>query len=203
MDLPFLEISIDTTREKSLSRSDLLAIIQESLKRDYSLDGHLLLKQEDPYLHFEFDSKQAFEKMYDKNYRVYEFLYENILKNELLFDSFFEESPAQELKSEDEEDPVQNYIVLNYHSNYLAPMRRSYGLTARINRILGAHLFNEEISGGFLRFLKTKEDFEGMLLPAKKRWGWEEWFRLRKVDLAHPTIQSFLKIVDDLNQEDF
>ena len=48
----------------------------------------------------------------------------------------------------------------------------------------------------------TKEDFEGMLLPANERWGWEEWFRIRNVDLTHPTVQSFLTIVDELDQKE-
>ena len=139
--------------------------------------------------------------MYEKNYHMYEFLYDNILKNDLFFDSIFEGS-SNKVPENEEEGADQNYIVLRYHSNYLAPMRRSYGLTSRINRMLGAKLFNEEISGGFLRFLKTKEDFEGMLLPAKARWGWEEWFKIRNVDLTHPTVQSFLTIVDELDQKE-
>ena len=203
MDLPFLEISIETTCEKTLSHSDLLTIIQKSLNRDYGLDCQLLQRQENPYLRFDFDSIEAFEQMYDKNYKMYEFLYDNILRDELLFDPLFEVSLDKNREEDKEdEDSDQNYIVLKYHSNHLAPMRRSYGLTSRINRMLGANLFNEEISDGFLRFLKTKEDFEGMLLPAKERWGWEEWFRIRNVDLTHPTFQSFLKIVDELDQKE-
>ncbi|MHA1746217.1 MAG: hypothetical protein ACTSWW_09465 [Promethearchaeota archaeon] len=200
MDLPFLEISIETTREETKSPSHLLTLIQESLKRDYRLEGRLLLKQDVPFLRFEFASREVFELMYARNFQLYEFLYDNILRDELIFDPLFEESSIKELKSEDEDS--DNYIVLKYHSNYLAPMRRSYGLTARINRLLGHKLYNEEISDGFLRFLKTEEDFKGMMLPAKKRWGWEEWFRMRKVALTHPTVQSFLDIVDELDQKE-
>jgi hypothetical protein len=204
MDLPFLEISIETTREKILSPSDLLTIIQKSLNRDYGLVSQLLQTEGTPYLRFEFTSKEAFERMYEKNYKMYEHLYDNILRDELLFDPLFEASSDKSKEEEDEEDDGsdQNYIVLKYRSNYLTPMRRSYGLTSRINRMLGANLYNEEISGGFLRFLKTKEDFDGMLLPAKERWGWEEWFKIRNVDLTHPTVQSFLNIVDELDQKE-
>ncbi|MHA1746216.1 MAG: hypothetical protein ACTSWW_09460 [Promethearchaeota archaeon] len=203
MDLPFLEISIETTREETLSSSDLLTIIQKSLNRDYGLVSQLLQPRENPCLRFDFKSKEEFERMYEKNYKMYEFLYDNILRDELLFDPLFEASSDQSIEEAEEDNGAdQNYIVLKYHSNYLAPMRRSYGLTSRINRMLGANLFNEEISGGFLRFLKTKEDFEGMLLPARERWGWEEWFRIRNVDLTHPTVQSFLKIVDELDQKE-
>ena len=70
------------------------------------------------------------------------------------------------------------------------------GFTTRVNFYFGAKVINEELHDGYLRFLHTKEDFETLLTPSNVRSGWEEFFKIKKIDLDHPQIIEFFNAIE-------
>ncbi len=164
----------------------------------FKLRGKLYDSLDSSYLRYDFSSREDFQALYDGDYEAYEFLYDNILNNEMDFD-FIHKTLSQrdaEKMGEDEE----NYIIFHYKSNFIEPMRRNYGLTTKMNNIMGQRIAYEEIEGGFLRFVHTKDDFESMLLMSTKKKGWEDYFRSKQIALTHPIIVEFLTIVDKWEQ---
>ena len=62
---------------------------------------------------------------------------------------------------------------------------------------------NEEIEDGYLRFIRTKEDFIALLQPADILEDWEKIFKMRKVDLDHPLSIEFFKFLKEyINQNE-
>jgi len=94
------------------------------------------------------------------------------------------------------ENSTENYIVLRYKTNHINPIRQYLGFTTRVNNYFGAKVINEELDDGYLRFVHTGMDFEALLVPGDIREGWEDFFRIKKIDLNHPQIIEFFKIIE-------
>ena len=74
-------------------------------------------------------------------------------------------------------------------------MRKNYNLIYRINHLLGVHIVNEELQDGFIRFVKTKADYESMFVGNDEVEKWVQFFEILQLDITHPTIVKFLEII--------
>lgn len=172
------------------AKENLLEYIPNPPKRWYISDK--------PSLVLEFSSEADFFAMYDKDYQIYSFLYENILQNDLEFNP--EIFRTHRVKQPIIDPNTPNYLVLRYRSNYLAPMKRNYGLTFKVNEIIGSQISIEEVQDGFIRFVKTKRDYQSMFLGNDAKEKWIKFFQLYEIDIEHPTIQEFIRIIDSYFQ---
>ena len=190
MTKPFLEISIERTFEEKLSILELIEKIGKAFKLLYKKDYTIFDLKNDSYVRIDFESKRDFKKIYEKSFSFYVYVFENFLDNNLEFQSLFQEKKGKKDKSS------ENYIVLRYRTNHINPIRQYLGFTTRVNKYFGAKVINEELYNGYLRFLKTKEDFETLLVPGDIREGWEEYFKIKNIDLDHPQIKEFFKVIE-------
>lgn len=201
MEKPFLEISIVSKLDKCVDDLTLLQKLKESLMELWTKPPETMEFTSKPSLLVTFSTYTDFALAYKHSYEVYEYLFDEILRRHINLDENFFKS-QQNGKTTTIEDETQkkkeNYIVLRYKSNNLAPMRRSYRLIYKVNEIFGFKITNEEIQDGFLRFLQTKEDWEGMLVGCDEVAQWLEVFQLFNIDITHPTIQKFIEIVQTL-----
>ncbi|WP_371802374.1 hypothetical protein [Candidatus Lokiarchaeum ossiferum] len=202
MEKPFLEISIASKSDTNLDDIQLLQRIKEGLIEIWTKTPESIEFTSKPSLLVTFQSLADFDAAYSHTYEVYEYLYDEILRRHIdLDENFFKEQQKLKnttIKDEPDADYKQNYIVLRYRSNNLAPMRRNYRLIDKVNEIFGFKITNEEIQDGYLRFLKTKEDWEGMLIGCDEVAQWTEVFQLFNIDISHPTIQKFMEIIRSL-----
>lgn len=187
---PFLEISIEKTLEKELSILELVEKIGKAFKLLYKKDYTIFDLKDDSYVRIDFDSKKNFKKIYEKSFSFYVYVFENFLDNNLEFQSIFQERKGKVDNSPD------NYLVLRYKTNHINPIRQYLGFTTRVNKYFGAKVINEELYDGYLRFLQRKEDFETLLVPGDIGSGWEEFFKIKKIDLEHPLIKEFFKVIE-------
>ena len=190
MSKPFLEISVVNTFEEKLSILELVEKIGKAFKLLYKKDYNIFDLKDDSYLRIDFESIRDFEKIYEKSFSFYVFAFENFLDNNLEFQSLFQN------RKRNDNVPSENYIVLRYKTNYINPIRQYLGFTTRVNNFFGSIVINEELQDGYLRFLHTKEDFEVLLVPGDIRSGWEEVFKIKNIDLNHPQIKEFFKVVE-------
>jgi len=190
VDKPFLEISILETTETKLSHVELLQKLQADFLSSYQIPKSHVRITDKPSLSIKFDSKAAFIDMYNQDLHIYEYLYKKILSNDLLFQ--LEKVKKKRAKNP---NPEINYIVLKYASNFLEPMRKSYQLVYKINVMLGSLIYNEEVHDGFVRFVRTREDFEGMLSSSEDVQGWITWLQALGIDIEDPTIEKFIEIL--------
>lgn len=190
MSKPFLEISIERTLEKDLSILELIEKIGKAFKLLYKKDYKIFDLKDDSYVRIDFESKKDFEKIYEKSFSFYVYVFENLMDNNLEFQSLFQEI------MENVNNSLENYIVLRYKTNFINPIRQYLGFTTRVNQYFGSKVINEELEDGYLRFVHTKMDFEAMLVPGDIREGWEEFFKIKKIDLNHPQIKEFFKVIE-------
>ena len=190
MSEPFLEISIERTFEKELSILELIERIGKAFKLLYKKDYKIFDLKDDSYVRIDFDSKKDFKKIYESSFSFYVYVFENFLDNNLKFQSLFQERKGKI------ENSTENYIVLRYKTNHINPIRQYLGFTTRVNKHFGARVINEELEDGYLRFVHTEMDFEALLVPGDIREGWEEFFKIKKIDLDHPQIIEFFKVIE-------
>lgn len=188
--MPFLEISINKTIEKKHSVKELTEMIGLSYKKLYGQNVDFRRYGNKLWIHVEFSSKKEFEQLYESSYNMYVYLFDNFLQKYPQFPQLFEQN-QQNI------NPNQNYIVLEYRSDYLLPLRRYFGFTSRVNQMFGSHIVNEEITTGFLRFVHRKVDFEHLLQPVQTRENWMQLFQLRKVSSDHPLILKFFEAFEE------
>ena len=188
---PFLEISIMQTTEKEKSlKLEIIEKIKRAFKLLYKKESKILYLGNEPYLRIDFESERDFEKIYEKSFSFYVYIFENFLDNNHEFQAIFKDN------LEKKEETIENYLVLRYKTNYIYPIKRYLGFTTRVNNIFGVKLINEELSDGYLRFINTKEDFETLLTPGDIREGWEEFFKIKKISLDLPQIREFFEEVE-------
>ncbi|QEE14266.1 hypothetical protein DSAG12_00077 [Promethearchaeum syntrophicum] len=187
---PFLEISIERTLEEELSKLEMLKKIGKAFKLLYKKDPEIVDLGDKSFIRINFESKNDFEKIYEKSFSFYVFIFENFIDNNLEFQSIFHE------KGGNLDNSIENYLVLRYKTNTINPIKHYFGFTTKVNKIFGAEVINEELHDGYLRFLQTKEDFETLLTPGDIREGWEEFFKIKKIDLDHPQIKEFFKVIE-------
>ncbi|TFH29704.1 MAG: hypothetical protein E4G98_03380 [Promethearchaeota archaeon] len=224
---PFLEITLMELNDQNDSDAnylDILDRLRQNFLQYYGLDPSSIKICGNNQMLVNFLEKTEFNRVYDQDYAVYQYLYENILQNDLLgnlneirmqkdlktrenlklsHSSAMKSDPntvhadLKNLNNLDDLDELsqKNYAVIRYRSNFLEPLRRNYNLISKVNEYLGSNVYNEEISDGFLRFVKNKEDFDAMLLAADEVEAWKEWFKLYEYDLDNPIIVQFLEIV--------
>ena len=147
-----------------------------------------------PCIHVEFPSKEAFAKIYERQYSMYVFLFDEFLQENLTISSLFSEW-LNKPNHTNEYGTFENYLVLRYRTNCLEIMRQFYEFSAKINKFFGSRIINEELVDGYLRFIHTKEDFEILLLPGNVEEAWEATFKIRGADLDHPLIQKFFATI--------
>ena len=187
---PFLEISIERTLEEEISNIEMLKKIGKAFKLLYKKDAEIVDLGGKPCLRINFKSRTDFEKIYEKSFSFYVFIFENFVDNNLEFQSIFQEN------TENVDNSEENYLVLRYKTNCINPIKQYLDFTTRVNKIFGAKVINEELYDGYLRFLQRKEDFETLLTPGDIREGWEEFFKIKKIDLDHPQIKEFFKVIE-------
>lgn len=187
---PYLEISIERTYEKELSILELIEKIGKAFKLLYKKNYKIFDLKDDSYVRIDFESKRDFERIYEKSFSFYVYVFENFIDNNEAFQSIFRD------KKGNKKNKPENYIVLRYKTNFINPIRQYLGFTTRINKIFGSTVINEELQDGYIRFVNTKEDFEALLVPGDVRQGWVDFFKIKKIDLDLPQIKEFFKIVE-------
>ncbi len=187
---PFLEISIERTFEKELSILELVVKIGKAFKLLYKKNYKIFDLKDDSYVRIDFESKMDFEKIYEKSFSFYVYVFENFIDNNKAFQSIFRDKKGNKNKK------PENYIVLRYKTNFINPIKQYLGFTTRVNKIFGSTVINEELADGYLRFVNKKEDFEALLVPGDVRQGWVDFFKIKKIDLDLPQIKEFFKVVE-------
>ncbi|MHA1673763.1 MAG: hypothetical protein ACTSYI_09040 [Promethearchaeota archaeon] len=209
---PFLEVTLMELNDSDADFHQILDRLRQNFLTYYNLDPSYIEFQGNNQIMVHFSKKEEFYRVYDQDYAVYQYLYENILQNDLLGNlndiriqkdqknsEIQKKSPSSGLKQDQnldiDESQAKNYAIIRYRSNFLEPLRRNYNLIYKVNEYLGSNVYNEEIGDGFLRFIKNKEDFDAMLLAADEVEAWKEWFNLYEYNLNNPIITQFLEIV--------
>lgn len=198
MESPFLEISIEQTSEKSISEHEIISRIAAAFQILYGTDAKVVENGDSFHVSINFNSISDFEKIYEKPYSMYTFLFDHFINENVEFENLFLDAQSSSTLPVAEEE--KNYLVLRYRTNCITPMRRYYGFTVHVNKIFGDKVINEEIADGYLRFLKTKVDFEALLVPGDVETGWKKRFEMRKVDTNHPLILEFFNKVREWKQ---
>ncbi|MHA1675008.1 MAG: hypothetical protein ACTSYI_15435 [Promethearchaeota archaeon] len=156
-------------------------------------------------IYLEFRDLEDFNAMYEKDLRIYTFLLDKILKtsnpelilndeNKFLRKDGLTDNKANSDEDEDSEND-ENYMVLRYRSNYLEPIRKNYAIVHHMNQLLGVQIMTEELHDGFIRFIKTRADFESMFVGKDEVKKWIQFFEVLQLDITHPTIVKFLEII--------
>ena len=198
MEKPFLEISVVSKTDENLTIIDVLEQIKGNIMNYPANPPESVVISSKPSIIFTFSDLEHFKAMYEKDYRIYSYLYEKVLRQHVdLSSSIFKAKSGKMNASTSTQSTAmqKNYIVLRYHSNNLAPMRRNYQLIYKVNEIFGFRVTNEEVQDGFVRFIKTKEDYDGMFVGRDEVEKWIEVFRLFEIDLTHPSILKFIEIL--------
>lgn len=114
MELPFLEISIVSTTEQTLTDIDILQQIGQAFTDIFLRDFHIYQQAGKNILKIEFESLTDFEQLYAGSLRVHEYLFGHIVHEDLNFDFIKEAS----MKNNTDIDTfvVENYLVLIYIS---------------------------------------------------------------------------------------
>ncbi|MCF2141828.1 MAG: hypothetical protein K9W44_17385 [Candidatus Lokiarchaeota archaeon] len=202
----FLEISIISKSDKQQSDLKILNIVKENICNYAPYPPKRAKITKIPSVYLEFDSKNAFEALYEKDYLIYSYLYENILKSNLILNhnslknkdltsnqvnraDFSHESSLKQEYSD-------NYIVFRYKTNYKEPLKRNYDLIYKVNEILGLNIVNEEIHDGFIRFIQTEKDFKALLSGNDDLSRWMSFLKTLNLNLEHPTVKKFLQIIE-------
>ena len=190
----YLEISVIETQEHKKSHKELLQLIIADYTKVYCISPSSVEFISDSTCRISFSSAQQFWAFYDVDFNIYEYMYENLLTNFEDFPRFLKENfPSKPFaKSENTDD---FYLIIRLKTNFLEPLKRNFELIYNINDIFGDQVFNEEVADGYLRFYKTKVDFENNLLPINDLDAWIEWFITLEIDIDHPIIQKFLDIL--------
>ncbi len=185
-----MEISIEATNEKDLSEEQLIERVSKAFFELYGKNCQIHKINRKPYIRIDFQSQDDFAKIYERQYSMYVYLFDEFLQENLSIENLFAPWLKKSEKKGDNEQ-WDNYLVLRYRTNCIEPMRQFYEFSAKINRFFGSRIINEEIIDGYLRFIHTKEDFEILLLPGDIEDAWRETFKIRGVDLDHPLIKKF------------
>ncbi|MHA1612382.1 MAG: hypothetical protein ACTSVZ_01845 [Promethearchaeota archaeon] len=193
----FLEISVVETQEKGLSHLEILQKIIDDYTGVYCIPHSSVEIISDSKCRFSFQSEQEFWAFYDVDFNIYNYMYDNLLTNYEDFPRFIKKNlflnqTASKPQNNEDDD---FYLIIKLRTNFINPLKRNFELTYKINEIFGDQVFNEEVADGYLRFYKTKVDFENNLLPINNIEAWIEWFKNLNIDITHPIIQNFLKIL--------
>ncbi|WP_371805367.1 hypothetical protein [Candidatus Lokiarchaeum ossiferum] len=198
MNKPFLEISVVSTTDANLDVVEVLKKIKRSIMEYPGNPPKSAEITTKPSILFTFASLNHFKAMYENDYRIYSYLYEEIIQKQVDLSANIFKTGAKSLAANSTQESTENkenYIVLRYYSNNIAPMRRHYQLIYKVNEIFGFQITNEEVQDGFLRFFKTKKDFEGLSIGRDEVAKWMEVFRIFKIDVEHPSIKKFIEII--------
>ncbi|MHA1561533.1 MAG: hypothetical protein ACTSPA_05355 [Promethearchaeota archaeon] len=164
--------------------------IGKAFKLLYKKNYTIFDVKDDSYVRIDFESKRDFEKIYEKSFSFYVYVFENFIDKNNAFQSIFRN------KKRNKKNQPENYIVLRYKTNFINPIKQYLGFTTRVNKIFGSTVINEELQDGYIRFVYTKEDFEALLVPGDVGSGWEEFFKIKNIDLEHPQIKEFFKVIE-------
>ncbi len=190
----FLEISIIETQEQDLSHKEILQLIIADYTTTYYISPSSVDYISDSTCKISFSSVEEFWAFYDVDFNIYNYMYDNLLTNYEDFPRFLKKnlSIKQNPKPQNDDD---FYLIIKLRTNFINPLKRNFELTYKINEIFGDQVFNEEVADGYLRFYKTKVDFENNLLPINDIDAWIEWFINLEIDINNPIIQDFLDIL--------
>ena len=194
MVLPILEISIVSTTEKNLTHSHILEQIGQSFVFIHQIEFKTEDRASGPCLKVMFTSEEQYRSVYNEGFQVYSFIFEQVKKEGLNFDEIENISNENFTTNSNGE----NYIVLLYRSSLIEPMRKNYRLATAFNRLIGCHVSYEEIDNGYIKFIHTKEDYLSLMYNFDTLNDWEMYFREKNINLDHPTIQKFLKIIEKM-----
>lgn len=192
--MPFLEISINKTIEENTSVKEMTELIGSAYKKLYHQRVEFRRHDNRLWVHVEFLSYEEFEKLYEKSYNLYVYLFDNFLQKYPEFPKLFEH-----LRKNTNEAP--NYLILEYRTDYLSPLRRYFGFTSRVNQMFGSHIMNEETANGFLRFIHRKEDYEHLLQPVQTKNDWKRIFKLRNVPTDHSLSIKFFEVFEEWKKQ--
>lgn len=155
VNLPFLEITVEVLEDETLSKSQVLSLIEKRIEHATKITPKYLKSPENPILRFDFPTISAFEQYYTRDSALFD-MYIQYREREGL--KILEQSksvhPSVELES--------IYLVVRYRTNFKNPIRTNYRFVMSIIPLLDIRISYEEISDGFLLFFKRKEDFEDM-----------------------------------------
>lgn len=200
MDSPYLEILIEKTLEKSLSEYQLMTQISDAYRYLYNKIVEIRKENQRFFIHIPFESISEFNKLYENVFSMYSFIYDNFLFGNVEFKKLFNSDGFSEPVHM--EEVSEFYLILKYRTNYVFPLRRYYRLTSPVNQLLGDNIVEEEIADGFLRFIKTRIDFDALLTPGDVENGWKERFKKRNIDLNHPLVKNFFQTVQDWKSQE-
>ena len=195
MESIFLEMSIENTKEKEIPQKELIELIGIAYNEIYRKSTNAIQKGSKWVLRIEFPSQKDFAAIYEKSFNMYVYLFDNFIAHYPEFENLFNNHKNHQGNLPDEVD-LTNYMTLRYRTNCIFPIRQYFGFATRVIKIFGSQVVNEEIADGYLRFINTKADFLALLQPVDLMEDWKGKFKLRKVDLDHPLIIEFFKILE-------
>ncbi|RKX80735.1 MAG: hypothetical protein DRP58_12785, partial [Spirochaetes bacterium] len=111
-----------TEKEKSL-KLEIIEKIKRAFKLLYKKESKILYLGNESYLRIDFESERDFEKIYEKSFSFYVYIFENFLDNNHEFQAIFKDN------LEKKEETIENYLVLRYKTNYIYPIKRYLGFT--------------------------------------------------------------------------
>ena len=192
--IPFLEISIVSTIEKNLTHLQILDQISQSFLEIPQIKCKLEDRGSDSCLKIIFNSEEQFRSVFNEGFQIYSFIFEQVKEEGLNFDDIEYISNENFTTNSNGE----NYLVTFYHSNLVEPIRKNHRLATAFNRLIGCHVSYEEIANGYIRFIHTKEDYLSLTRNFDTLKDWEMYFKEKNIDLDHPTIEKFLKIIEKM-----
>ena len=195
----YLEISIEETIEKEFSEKELINQLRDAYGKQYFQKSTILHSHDQWKMRVEFSSQKEFEGIYEKSYQMYVYLFDNFISKHSKFEELFQNTNSSKNFSK-QKSITRNYMVLRYSTNCIWPIRRFFGFTARVNKIFGSHVANEEIENGYIRFIETKKDFLSLLHPADIEENWRGMFKIRNVDMDHPLIKGFFATLQEWSE---
>jgi hypothetical protein len=207
-DRPFLEISVLSAQDPEFDIPSFLERAKAQLLSYLPRPPEQVYISDKPALVLKFATKADFEEMYEKDIAIYSYLLEHMFGDESdgVFPPLSQTRPPPSARkgdggsshptgSDTPPEGEENYLVLRYRSNYIEPMRRNYNLVYQVNRHLGAQIVNEELHDGFIRFVKTKRDYESMFIGNDEMAKWREFFRVLGFGPDNPTVTKFMDIL--------
>ncbi|WP_371806586.1 hypothetical protein [Candidatus Lokiarchaeum ossiferum] len=194
--LPYIKISVVSTRENCKTHEDLLKIVQDRFVRTHRVNVSWSNESDVLSIIVNYPSIEYFKKCYKTNMDNLGKLIDIVQQHNFPLSKLFTHN-NKEINNPDDENLNQNYAVLKYQTNYPKPMRDSYQFMVKSVNILGAQYYIEEIDDGFLIFFGREDDFLAAQVDKSNLDEIKQWIIKKKIDIKHPAVFELMRMMDE------